>query len=61
MAMKVVKEAIKSEKPSMGVPDTKAFLVDTLTSANPEKKQLRADFSGWKSPSRFPIPIRTMK
>ncbi|WP_219996637.1 cupin domain-containing protein [Paenibacillus sp. tmac-D7] len=37
MAMKVVKEAIKSEKPSMGVPDTKAFLVDTLTSANPEK------------------------
>ncbi len=53
MAMKVVKEAIKSEKPSMGVPDTKAFLVDTLTSANPEKNNYERIFPDGKVQAAF--------
>ncbi|WP_373228820.1 cupin domain-containing protein [Cohnella sp.] len=37
MAMKVVNKAITMDFPSMGVPDTKAFLGDVLSSSNPEK------------------------
>lgn len=37
MAMKVVNSAIKMDLATMGVPDTKAFLSDVLSSTNPDK------------------------
>lgn len=37
MAMQVVNRAIKMDLASMGVPDTRAFLSDVLSSSNPDK------------------------
>lgn len=37
MPMQVVNKAIKMDFPSMGVPDTKAFLGDVLSSSNEDK------------------------
>jgi ethanolamine utilization protein EutQ (cupin superfamily) len=49
MAMKYRSQAIKSEKPSMGVPGTKAFLVDTLSSNDQEKTMTSGFFRMEKS------------